>query len=635
MRREYLFDRLYGRRTILHILVFLLALWHGHFFLTGYRLSADDVYFTSIALQGPETVLETARWIAEGQGRVGFLYLQPINMFAALMSEALIWRIFFVTLYFFTVWLIFVYAGKVLKLSIAPFAFLIFLALHPLGFEHLPPTSYPLQNTLPFLVLATCRLLALSYGERGGWRVLNRLLQFGAMLATEFALLLGIVMSAAEVFSYHPLSLRRPLAWLRSLLKDLRVWIEIATLSLVVGVYITYRLAHPSTYEGNSLEGIGNLSALIATTWHHINDGLVLPRFSSRFLEAPLTIWIGAALSAVGMYAAIILALSAPFGKKVSLWAVATFLLISMIFVTLPVSASLKQQAWCDGADHCAYLDSRTSILGIALLLAVAIAAALHRNERGKFKKIWCQLVASVTALIFVLGGLHNWHVAQDMMRHDRVWKSARLLACMPNLHPETPAHLYGLIDPGHVVPFHEAKAPLQFWPLYLETVRSQRDCTETEVLRRSLAQSYLPSLWPNDLQNVGGDEGSKYLGTGWSNLEEWGVWSSAHEAQLIIIPKGLEPGEQARLQLDAHMFLGANLTAQRLIVTQRGQTLWEGSHGPENPSSNLIFPLLPHDPEQEVITLTLTLPDAHAPPTGGDTRTLGIGLKGLLLHRP
>ena len=88
-------------------------------------------------------------------------------MFAALMSEVLIWRLVFVTLYFSTVWLIFVYAGKVLKLSIAPFSFLIFLALHPLGFEHLPPTTYPLQNTLPFLVLVSCRLVALSYGERG------------------------------------------------------------------------------------------------------------------------------------------------------------------------------------------------------------------------------------------------------------------------------------------------------------------------------------------------------------------------------------------------------------------------------------------------------------------------------------
>lgn len=78
MRPDYLhglFDRPHMRKTVLYVLIFLLTLWHGHFFLTGYRLSADDVYFTYIALQGPKTVLETARWIAEGQGRVGFLYL--------------------------------------------------------------------------------------------------------------------------------------------------------------------------------------------------------------------------------------------------------------------------------------------------------------------------------------------------------------------------------------------------------------------------------------------------------------------------------------------------------------------------------------------------------------------------------
>ncbi|MEM5544805.1 hypothetical protein WNY61_18900 [Sulfitobacter sp. AS92] len=638
MRPDYLhglFDRPHMRKTVLYVLIFLLALWHGHFFLTGYRLSADDVYFTYIALQGPKTVLETARWIAEGQGRVGFLYLQPINMFAALMSEVFIWRLVFVTLYFSTVWLIFVYAGKVLKLSIAPFSFLIFLALHPLGFEHLPPTTYPLQNTLPFLVLVSCRLVALSYGERGGWSVLNRLLQFGAMLATEFALLLGIVMVAAEVFANHPLSLRRPLSWLRALVKDVRVWIEIVTLGLVVGVYIAYRLAHPSGYEGNSLAGIGNLSALIGTTWHHINDGLVLPRFSSRFLKVPLSVWTGTALSGLAMYAAILLTLRIPFGKKVSLAAVAAFLLISMIFVTLPVSASLKQQGWCQGTGHCAYLDSRTSILGVVLLLAVAGVTALQHSPHRRFGELRRHLVACVTAVIFALGGLHHWHVAQDMLRYDRVWKSAQLLACTPNLVPETPAQLYDLIDPGHVVPFHEDEAPLRFWPLYLETVRRQSDCSGTQVLQRSLAGSYLPNLRPEDLQNIGGDEGSRYLGAGWSEIEDWGVWSHAEKAELIIIPKGLEPGDQAKLQLDAHMFLGPDRSAQRLIVTQNGQTLWEGTRGSEGQSPDPIFRLLPHDPAQETITLTLILPDAHAPPTGGDTRTLGIGLKGLLLHRP
>ncbi|UWR39440.1 DUF7024 domain-containing protein [Sulfitobacter sp. W074] len=638
MRPHYLHDLLdqpHMRRAALYGLIFLLALWHGHFFLTGYRLSADDVYFTHIALQGPQTVLETARWLAEGQGRIGFLYLQPVNMFAALMSEVLIWRLVFVTLYFSTVWLIFVYAGKVLKLSIAPFAFLIFLALHPLGFEHLPPTTYPLQNTLPFLVLVSCRLAVLSYGERGGWGVLNRLLQFGAMLATEFALLLGIVMVAAEVFANHPLSLRRPLSWLRALIKDVRAWIEIIILGLVVGVYIAYRLAHPSGYEGNSLAGIGNLSALIGTTWHHINDGLVLPRFRSRFLEVPLSVWTGATLSGLAMYAAIVLALRTPLGKRVPLAAVVPFLLTSMIFVTLPVSASLKQQGWCEGTGHCAYLDSRTSILGVVLLLVVLGATVLQHSKRGRFGKMPRHLMACVTASIFVLGGLHNWHVAQDMLRYDRIWKSAHLLACMPDLHPKTPAHLYDLIDPNRLVPFHEAEAPLEFWPLYLETVRRQRDCSSTAVLQRSLAGSYLPNLRPEELQDIGGTEGAKYLGAGWSNIEEWGVWSSANKAELIIIPKGLEAGDQARLQLNAHMFLAANQSVQRLIVTQNGQTLWEGTRGSEDQSANLIFPLLPHDPAQETITLTLTLPDAHAPSSGGDTRTLGIGLKGLLLHRP
>ncbi|MBM07710.1 MAG: hypothetical protein CMH88_15405 [Oceanibulbus sp.] len=621
-----------GRGKVLFGLTFLLTLWHSSFFLTGYRLTSDEVYFSYIAMQGTEAVFDTSRWIAENQGRIGFLFLQPINMFAALMSEILVWRIAFVALYMLMVWVGFVYAGRLLKMRIAPLAFLVFLALHPLAFEHLPPTSYPLQNTLPFLVLFSCRLAALTYGERGAWGVLGRLLQGFALLATEFALLLGIVMVVAEVLARHPLRVRQLWSWLHTVLKDRRAWLDIATLSAVIGLYSAYRLAYPSIYEDNSLQGIGNLSAVIHTIWRHIIDGLVLPRLSAQLFQAPLHIWGAALLSGAGIYFALRLSLRAVGVQSVALVKIVTFLLGAMLFVTLPVSASLKQQGWCEALRYCAYLDSRTTILGVVLVCVLLVNALLLAFKDHPTVPVLQRGVAGLFASIFAMGGLHNWHVAQEMNRYDKVWQDARTLACVPALTPDGANRLYALIDPQRMIPFYVDEAPLGFWPLYLEWVRNKDDCAKAAVLTRSLTQSYLPVLHPNVLQRIGGAEGGKYLGEGWSEIEAWGVWSDAAKAQIVFHAPSLEPGEQAALRLDAHMYLNPNITSQRLIVKQDDQILWEGAQGPEDQDHSLIIPLLPYNPSQEAMTLTLRLPDAQAPLAGGETRAIGIGLKGLTL---
>ena len=621
-----------GRDKVLFGLIFLLTLWHSRFFLTGYRLTADEVYFSYIAMQGFEAVFDTSQWIAENQGRVGFLFLQPINMFAALMSEFLVWRIVFVALYMLMVWAGFVYAGRLLKWRIAPLAFLVFLALHPLAFEHLPPTSYPLQNTLPFLVLFSCRLAAFTYGERGVWGVLSRLLQGFALLATEFALLLGIVMIFAEVLARHPLRVRQLWSWLHTVLKDRRAWLDIATLSAVIGLYSAYRLAYPSIYEGNSFQGIGDLSAVIQTTWRHILDGVVLPRLSFQLFQAPLIIWVEALLAGVGIYLALRLSLRAAGLKNLALAKIVIFLFGAMVFVTLPVSASLKQQGWCEALRYCAYLDSRTTILGVVLLCVLLVNALLLVFKGRPFALALRRVVAGLFASIFAIGGLHNWQVAQEMARYDEVWRDARTLACVPALAPGAPDRLYVLIDPQRVIPFHEDEAPLGFWPLYLEWARNEDECAKAAVLTRSPTRSYLPILHPNRLQPIGGGEGGKYLGEGWSEIELWGVWSDAPEAEIVFHAPSLELGEQAALRLDAHMYLDSNITSQRLIVKQDDQILWAGTRGAEDQDRSLIIPLLPYDPSQEAITLTLRLPDAQAPLAGGETRAVGIGLKGLTL---
>jgi hypothetical protein len=74
-------------------------------------------------------------------------------------------------------------------------------------------------------------------------------------------------------------------------------------------------------------------------------------------------------------------------------------------------------------------------------------------------------------------------------------------------------------------------------------------------------------------------------------------------------------------------MLLDNANSTQRLVVTQRGQTIWEGTRTQENQDDPILVPLLPHDTTQETLILTFKLPDAHQPRNSRDKRQLGIGL--------
>ena len=221
-------------RTSLGLLAGALALWHGWFFLGGYLTTADDVFFLDTFLKGPQHLWQTSVGMAQGHGRIGFYGLMPLNMWAAHLSVFLVWRIVFVALYIGTAALIFVYAARLLRQQIAVLGFLLWLCLHPAGFDHLPPVAYPVQNTLPVFILVALRLWALERGEWGLWMVLGRGLQIVAMLLTEFAALIGFAMIAAETFVRHPLTWQGVGGWLRATFADRITWRDVITVALVL-----------------------------------------------------------------------------------------------------------------------------------------------------------------------------------------------------------------------------------------------------------------------------------------------------------------------------------------------------------------------------------------------------------------
>jgi len=614
-------------RTSLGLLAGALAVWHGWFFLGGYLTTADDVFFLDTFLHGPQHLWQTSIGMAQGHGRIGFYGLMPLNMWAAHLSVFLIWRIVFVALYIGTAALIFFYAARLLRQKIALLGFLLWLCLHPAGFDHLPPVAYPLQNSLPVFVLVALRLWALERGERGLWMVLGRGLQIAAMLLTEFAALIGFAMIAAETFVRHSLTRQGVGGWLRATCADRMTWRDVITVALVLGPYLGYRIAFPSNYIGNQIDGAGQVGALAITTVLHVLEGLVLFRLDEvpAILPAPEDglILIGAVLAGMAMTVAVWQALR-PVLEIVSRRSALLFLLAAILLVTLPLTATTKQQELCMDYGSCTYLDSRSSIFGVVLMAVIVLGIWRKVVLRGG--------VAAAAGGIFVLGSLYNWQVAQQMQRYARVWERAEALACAPDLVPENLAYVTRLIDPeGMIQLVYAPWVKDSFWPLYLSRAQDWSACADDPVLAAAGARAYLPLLQRGAAPQT---DLAHYLGEGWFVPEAAGVWSAQEQVQLTIVPTELAEGARATLVIQGMMFFEGALTRQRITVLQDGQMLLSREiTAPTSDCCRFEVPLLPHDPAQEEITLTLHLPDATRPAALPDGPQLGMFLQTLALR--
>jgi hypothetical protein len=614
-------------RTSLGLLAGALAVWHGWFFLGGYLTTADDVFFLDTFLKGPQHLWQTSVGMAQGHGRIGFYGLMPLNMWAAHLSVFLVWRIVFVALYIGTAALIFFYAARLLRQQIAVLGFLLWLCLHPAGFDHLPPVAYPVQNTLPVFILVALRLWALERGEWGLWMVLGRGLQIVAMLLTEFAALIGFAMIAAETFVRHPLTWQGVGGWLRATFADRITWRDVITVALVLCPYIGYRIAFPSNYIGNQIDGAGQIGALATTTVLHVLQGLVLFRLDEvpAILPEPEDglIVVGAVLAGVAMTVAVWQALRRV-SETVASRSALVFLLGAILLVTLPLTATTKQQELCIDYGSCSYLDSRSSIFGVVLLGLVVLGL-----WRGAVLRVF---VAAAAGGIFAFGSLYNWQVAQQMQPYARVWERAEALACAPDLVPQKPAYVTRLIDPESKIQLVYAPwVKDSFWPLYLSRAQDWSACADDPVLAAAGARAYLPLLQRGAAPQT---DLAPFLGEGWFAPEAAGTWSAQEQAQLTIVPTGLAAGARATLVIQGMMFFEGTLTRQRIMVSLDDQILLSREITAQTSDCcRFEVPLPAHDPAQEVITLTLRLPDATRPAALPDGPQLGMFLQTLALR--
>jgi hypothetical protein len=240
--------------------------------------------------------------------------------------------------------------------------------------------------------------------------------------------------------------------------------------------------------------------------------------------------------------------------------------------------------------------------------------------------------VAAAAGGIFAFGSLYNWQVAQQMQPYARVWERAEALACAPDLVPQKPAYVTRLIDPESKIQLVYAPwVKDSFWPLYLSRAQDWSACADDPVLAAAGARAYLPLLQRGAAPQT---DLAPFLGEGWFAPEAAGTWSAQEQAQLTIVPTGLAAGARATLVIQGMMFFEGTLTRQRIMVSLDDQILLSREITAQTSDCcRFEVPLPAHDPAQEVITLTLRLPDATRPAALPDGPQLGMFLQTLALR--
>ncbi|MFO1087436.1 MAG: hypothetical protein U1E21_23000 [Reyranellaceae bacterium] len=550
-------------------------------FTYGYRRSADDLAFLAV-LFGGRSLDEFAISAAVAQGRLGLLLTVPLNVLGTYLSGEYIARLSFVLMHFGVFALFAAYFSLISATNVTRALLIFLIALHPIcrGTDHMPPTSYPLQNTLPFLALliARCTIFIVQQRGRGGQYLLwpARVVFLAAMITTEFAFLLATALLAAEYAFALAQSRHRGESVAKSLLsvaEQRSFFYDVAIVAVALFAYLAFRWIYPSSYDGNVIDAWFEFRRVVETTVRHVLAGTVFSReifeVASLPREAlPMAALVGI-LTALCLFAVLddVRALPLPL-------VVAFFSVLAIAYVTFPLAGNAKQQDWCVDRGACGYLDSRISYLGFAVIIICLVALVLRLIPTYRVATALVAVISLATGLVAATTYARNVGDGLLMLADARSWQRADLLACYPDIQPAADRQLLKMIDPESGIRFHPEVDKAKFWRDYMRFVRDGRRCPPNGANRQADLRS-LSELGPGLLvgQTIYFNDGSaiRYLDTGWSQQETWGVWTDGDRAYLVILPRSA-PGAKLWLLVVFTAYVPPSVGQQTIDVSVNGR---------------------------------------------------------------
>jgi len=242
---------------ILIALIIGLSAIRAYPFLSGVLLTADEITWHLKVIQGTDRLDFWALREAMASGRIGQVFNRPLQYLTAAAHEHLAARIVFIAGWFATLALFARYVERVVGVTTPGLLFIVLVAMLPLEYDHLPPTSFPTLITVPAIGLLLLRFhlhgrYLLSATPPGFGTVLLLLpimwvLVIFNELQTAFAISLAVftyaVLAARQCA--HMSELKRFFAQHRRI-----IGFEVMSLAVPITVYSAWRLAFPSGYDG-------------------------------------------------------------------------------------------------------------------------------------------------------------------------------------------------------------------------------------------------------------------------------------------------------------------------------------------------------------------------------------------------
>jgi hypothetical protein len=174
-----------------------------------------------------------------------------------------------------------------------------------------------------------------------------------------------------------------------------------------------------------------------------------------------------------------------------------------------------------------------------------------------------------------------------------------------------------------------------------LQFLRAHRSCTGDTVSRQAALQQVNelgPALAVGQTVHLKDKSANRYLGTGWSQQESWGVWSDADQANLVFLARSPPGADRLRLRVTFRPYVRPSVGRQTISVSVNGHSvdMWTISKEMLDKECCERSIALGRDlPATDEIDVTFHISDPRNPDADreiADSRHLGLMLQSMTL---